>query len=153
MRKPEIIRRAPIAPVRQSLTSSERPKARKPLEAFATAPDPIKNQSESIPPDESVQIELTDIQRGFRERMANEEKRFRLATDGSYYTVIAFESGEQCDAFLAYFGIGRGPGSLFVDGRPMADKLGIELPQADLRPTQNRISSKLAALALKPGER
>ena len=149
MRKPEIIRRAPDMGARAAPAALARPKARKALAAFDPAPDPIRDRPEGMAPDESVQAELTDIQRGFRERMAAEEKRFRMATDGSYYTTICFESGEQCDAFLAYFGIGRGAGSLFVDGRPMADKLGIELPPADLRPTENRVPKKLAALARK----
>ena len=95
---------------------------------------------------------MTAIQQGFRDRMAAEEVRFKLATDGSYYAVICFESGPQCDAFFEFFRIGRGKGSLFIDGRLMADKLGIELPKADLRPTKNRISAKLAALVRKPGE-
>lgn len=152
-RAPEVVRRIPDMPARARPEARERQVARKALPAFDPAPDPIQDQPEGIPPDESVQIELTEIQRGFRERMAAEAERYKTATDGSYYAVVCFETGAQCDAFFNYFGIGRGEGSLFVDGRPMADKLGIQLPAADLRPTVNRINPKLAAMARKIGEK
>jgi hypothetical protein len=153
MKKPEPIRRVPELPSRQAPQARARVVARKPLAAFDSAPDPIRDMPAGTPPDVSTKAELTDIQRGFRERMAAEEKRFRMATDGSYYATVCFESGEQCDAFFAYFGIDNGKGSLFVDGRIMADKLGIPMPPADLRATENRINPKLAALARKIGEK
>lgn len=146
VRKPDlsVARTPPVARVPQPLAAREAPLARRvPLKAFDPAPDPLSEQPKETPPDESTQIELTELQIGFRERMAAEQARFLAVTDASYYFTVCFESGAQATKFLKYFGVGD---DLFVDGRILADKLGIDLPKAELKATTNRISPKLAAL-------
>ena len=138
-----LIRLPDVAPVRAP--------TRKPLECLDPVDDPLNEQEGSLDPQESVKVELTDLQRGFRERMAAEQARYKATTDLSYYFTVCFESGPQADAFLAYFGIGRGEGSLFIDGRPLADKLGIDLPASNLVPPKNHSNKTLAALSRRPG--
>ena len=141
--------RAPGASARSPGAASRSPSAagarRPPLPCFDPAPQPFTVAPADAPIEAKVAQELTEMQQGFRDRKAAEDARYKTATDLDYYTVIAFESGTQCDAFLAYFGIGRADGSLFVDGRKLADKLGIELPKADLRPLK-KIDPRLARL-------
>ena len=71
--------------------------------------------------------ELTEVQRGFRERLAAEEHRKADITDTAYYACICFQSSEQLDAFLAALQIEDD--SRFLDGVQLSKRLGITIPK------------------------
>lgn len=73
----------------------------------------------------------------------------KTATDGANYVVLAFDSRDQVDAFLAGTGMNQG-GDLFIDGRAMADRLNIKIPEASRKfNISAKVDPKLAALAMK----
>jgi hypothetical protein len=80
----------------------------------------------------TVEVELDQVSTGFRDRMKEEAARRKSATDGAYYFVACFESGEQASAFLKAVGMDAG-GDLFIDGRALADRTGVRLPKSNLR--------------------
>ena len=70
-------------------------------------------------------------------------------TDAGYYTVLVFDTGRQCDAFLK--GLENKipmEGALFLDGRYLADLLDIEIPEAEYKLCHNPVkNSRLEKLA------
>lgn len=120
---------------------------RAPLPSMAKAPDPLKGVKLPDDIEESPAVELNAVQKGFRERAAQEAARFEDATDTGYYSCLVFENRAQLDAFLAGIGM-LNKGDLYIDGREVAAKMGIVLPVAERRAgSQPKIDSKLASLA------
>ncbi|HET9819637.1 MAG TPA: hypothetical protein VFP92_10790 [Rhodanobacteraceae bacterium] len=71
------------------------------------------------------------IATGFLKRAKDEGARFRAATDSEYWAAICFQTREQKEAFLAALGI-LAHGDKYLDGRAVAEALGIVLPVADV---------------------
>jgi hypothetical protein len=74
--------------------------------------------------------DLNELQRGFRERAKNEEKRFALVTDSEYWACLCFQTRAQKDAFLQALGI-LDIGDKYIDGKEVAKRLGIALPEEE----------------------
>ncbi|WP_053719456.1 hypothetical protein [Saccharothrix sp. NRRL B-16348] len=74
--------------------------------------------------------ELDALARGFRERTAREDERFRLATDSEFWFVLCFKSREEKDAFLRAARLFH-LGDKYLDGRAAASALGVDLPEPD----------------------
>lgn len=150
-RKPTPMNRAPPAAGARSPSSSvRRPRS----SAFEPAPDPI--DEDKFPGDLQGDADhtLDSVQSGFRERMAAEAARFKRATDASYYFVVVCETGAQADVLLDALGGERKAGDLFVDGRAVADHLGVDLPKADLVPRKApKIDPRLSRLVRRPGSK
>lgn len=107
---------------------------RKPLKTLEPVPDPIAgvvDYTDDIECDASA--ELNAVQSGFRDRMKQEQERFAGATGSNFYFCVVFDDGDQVDAFLKATGIGPTEGDLFVDGRKLADRLGIAVPESKIR--------------------
>ena len=122
-------------------------KRRIPLPQFDAAPDPIDDERYTGQADQDAEIELDQVAQGFRERLANEAERFKTTTDGAYYFVVAFENGQQAEAFLKQAGISS-RGDLFVDGRILADNLNIILPEnTGSLVLKNKVDPHLAKMA------
>lgn len=121
---------------------------RKALPSMQPGTDPLADLELTGDVDRDSEIELDAIQAGFRDRAKQEAERFKNATDSTYYFCVVFESGDQASAFLAGVGHPRSAGDLFIDGRELADRLGIALPAADIRyNTSSKIDAKLKRLA------
>ena len=121
---------------------------RKPLPSLQPGADPLEDLAPSGDAGADSAAELDAIQAGFRDRARQEAERFKNATDSAYYFCVVFESGDQASAFLAGVGHPRQAGDLFIDGRELADRLGIDLPKADIRyNTSSKIDAKLKRLA------
>ena len=75
--------------------------------------------------------DLDAVQAGFRNRAKQESKRFELATDTEYWACLCFQSREQKDRFLAALDILEF-GDKYLDGRLVAERLGVKLPGADV---------------------
>lgn len=143
-----------VGPKPGALKTPSMPKAptvkRQPLPCFDKAPDPIDESQYPGTVEGDAKAEADQIQAGFRERMAAEADRFQTATEGDYYSVVMFASGEQCRAFCAALGQ---DGGQFIDGRVLADRLGVELPPAKIISNPSpRIDPKLSKLVRKPGK-
>jgi hypothetical protein len=138
-----------MAPRAPQVRGGPRPGALK-IPSIPKAPDPIDESAYPGTVEGDAKAEADQIQAGFRERMAAEADRFQTATEGDYYSVVMFASGEQCRAFCAALGQ---DGGLFIDGRVLADRLGIELPPAKIMSNPSpRIDPKLAKLVRKPAK-
>lgn len=82
------------------------------------------------PPDYS---DLTDLQRGFKERAAREEQRFRDATDSEYWFCVVFASRDHKERFLRQTGLWE-HGDKYLDGDVFADALGVDYDAEAHRP-------------------
>ena len=74
--------------------------------------------------------ELDALARGFRERTAREDERFRLATDSEFWFVLCFRSREEKDTFLRAARLVH-IGDKYLNGRAAASALGVDLPEPD----------------------
>lgn len=82
-------------------------------------------------PEVDSRADLDAVQKGFRERMKNESNRFELATDSEYWFAACFQTREQKEAFLKAIDL-IAHGDKYIDGRLLAEKLGIEVPDANV---------------------
>ena len=82
-------------------------------------------------PEVDSRADLDAVQKGFRDRIKNENNRFELSTDSEYWFAACFQTREQKEAFLKALDL-LVYGDKYIDGRLLAEKLGIELPAADV---------------------
>lgn len=119
---------------------------RPPLPSMAKAADPMKGVKFPDDVEESPEVELSALQQGFRDRASQEAARFADATDTGYYSCIVFENRAQNDAFLTAIGM-LGDSDLFLDGRAVAKKLGIDIPAGSGRAgSSGKVDPKFAKL-------
>lgn len=153
-RKPVMEPRKPsAAPVRQVLPPIKR---RPELSVLQIPPDPIDQskypgdiEGDAVEELSQVQAACTARESGFRERMKADASRKAAATDGGYFFTVVFESTEQASALLSALGLR--PDGLFIDGRALADRLRIPLPEARVPYNPGGTASpKIAALVRKP---
>lgn len=100
----------------------------KPLRTIFPADDPLADTPFTDNLEEDTKAQLTDIEKGYRQRMKIENERFLAATETAFYFCAVFDSNAQCDTFLQATGLDKGQSDLFVDGRVLAKIMGIELP-------------------------
>lgn len=82
--------------------------------------------------EEDSEKDLGALEFGFRKRMADEGRRFALATDSEYWSAICFNTREQKEAFFAALGVlDLGNGARYFDGNAIAQRMGINLPAGD----------------------
>jgi hypothetical protein len=113
------------------------------------AADPLKDSESTGNLEADTEKELSAIEKGFRERSAQEKERFEAATETSFYCCLVFDSGDQCGAFLKATGLDKGASDLFVDGRVLARMMGIPLPDPVIKfDREFKIDKKLKAMAL-----
>lgn len=125
---------------------------RKPLLPLQPATDPIVGVVDYTGDVESdAKQELDAIQSGFRDRLKGEADRFKVATGSNYCFCVVFDDGDQADAFLNAVGVGKSESDLFVDGRKLADRLGIAIPESKLVLGRKfKVDGKLAKYATIP---
>ncbi len=116
------------------------------LPSLVRAKDPLKGVPDTGDVEADSKAEISALEQAFRDRAKEEAARFQGATDTGYYFCIVLEDRAQCDALLAGLGV-LGRSDLFVDGRDIAAKLGIELPAATRKPSLGKIDRVFAAMA------
>ena len=122
-------------------------KMQKPLTSIEVGADPLAHLPYDGTHEENAVAELDEMQIAFRARAKQEAERFKNTTDSTYYFCMVFESGEQASAFLAGIGY-TGKGDLFIDGREVAQSMGIDLPKAEIRYNiSEKTDKKLTRLA------
>lgn len=77
-----------------------------------------------------------DIEKSFRERMKQENSRFRDMCDTEYWFCVCFTSREQRNEFLEKIGID--PELKYIDGREMAKAYRKSIKTPDLEFAQTR---------------
>lgn len=79
-----------------------------------------------------AELELSETLRGFKERAKAEAERFKNATDTEYWACFCFQTREQKDVFLKALDLIQF-GDKYLDGVRVAEQLGVELPEANIK--------------------
>jgi hypothetical protein len=93
-------------------------------------PDPLAGVDYTGDLEADARAELDELHRGFRERAAREDERFKLATDSEFWFCVCFKSREDKDAFLAAAGL-LVIGDKYLDGYATARTLGVAMPTSE----------------------
>lgn len=104
----------------------KKPEPEEPVEETVTLEDIEKDTIE----------ELGEVEKGFRERMKQENKRFRDMCDTEYWCCVCFTSREQKEEFLKK--IGMDTDLKYIDGHEMAKAFRKSLKTPDLEFAQIR---------------
>lgn len=118
-----------------------------PLPDERPAADPLATVPVTGDPERDAAAELGAVEESFRQRLAEEKRRFRHATDVEYHFTAVFTDRRQRDAFLK--AAGQEP-ARFIDGRQLAHQLGIALPAPIIgAPKEPSPDQRLADLVMK----
>ncbi|PJG82686.1 hypothetical protein [Caviibacterium pharyngocola] len=93
--------------------------------SYFEAPEPTGD------PEIDCEADLNALQKGFRDAIKREDKRFELATDSEYWFCVCFQTREQKEFLLKALELFE-EGDKYLDGQVVAEKLGIKLPKADV---------------------
>lgn len=74
--------------------------------------------------------ELGEVERGFRDRMKAENKRFRDMCDTEYWFCVCFTSRAQREEFMKK--IGLDPSDKYIDGKDMAQAYRKAMKEPDM---------------------
>jgi hypothetical protein len=99
-----------------------------------------KKQQAKIDAVAATEAALTDVQRGFHAKKAEERQRYETAIDSEFWIAVCFETRGHKEEFLRKLDL-AGIGDKYLDGRAVAKKLGIQLdtPSAKLgRPARSQ---------------
>jgi hypothetical protein len=113
-------RKRPGAGRSSSGLSGRRPK-------YTAKPDPLAGVAYSGNLAQDAASEFTALEQGYRDRAKAESDRFKRATDSEFWVAVCFTTREEKDAFLAAANLDT-LGDKYLDGRAVADTLGIDLP-------------------------
>jgi hypothetical protein len=90
-------------------------------------PDPLAAVEYTGNLEEDSRRELTALEQGYRERAANEQKRFIAATDSEHWFAVSFPSRADKERFLRAIGLtGRAAPDKYMTGDQLAAALGID---------------------------
>jgi hypothetical protein len=81
------------------------------------------------------------------QHVRHQHRDIKAWTDVKFYTVVVFDAGNQCTAFIDALKVKchlSAHQDLFLDGRDIADALGIELPLPDYQLKSHRTDVKKA---------
>lgn len=89
-------------------------------------PDPLADVEYTNNLEEDSAREFTALEQGYRERAANEQKRYIAATDSEYWFAVSFQDREEKERFLRAIGLGgKNDPDKYMTGQQLADTLGI----------------------------
>lgn len=92
--------------------------------------DPLKDTKYTGYLDEDMAEELSELQKGFKERAKKERDRFANATDPGYWFSVYFSTRQEKEAFLKAMHLVKSMyGDMYIDGRKWAKQAGIDLGQ------------------------
>lgn len=90
--------------------------------------DPAVGTMEEL--EESTIAELSEVEKGFRERMKQENNRFRDMCDTEYWFCVCFTSRAQREEFMKKVGLPTD--EKYIDGREMAKAFRKSIKTPDL---------------------
>ena len=82
-------------------------------------------------PEVDSRADLDAVQKGFRDRIKNENNRFKLSTDSEYWFVACFQTREQKEAFLKALDL-LVHGDKYIDDRQTGSPVRDRVPSAGL---------------------
>lgn len=88
------------------------------LTALNKRPDPLADVEYTDDLEANAAEELTEMQRAYRERAAQEGDRFKLATDSEFWFAVCFRTREEKESFLERHGLSH-LGDKYIDGDAM----------------------------------
>lgn len=94
---------------------------------YTAEPDPLAPVQYSGDLAQDAASEFTALEQGYRDRAKAESDRFKRATDSEFWVAVCFTTREEKEAFLAAANLDT-IGDKYLDGRAVADTLGITLP-------------------------
>jgi hypothetical protein len=110
-------------------------------------PDPLAGMTA---PSDDVEAQGKEVVARLTDAYRAEEKRQREnvkeANATGYYRVLVFETEGQAAAFAQ--ALGEHPKDIYLDGRKVADRFDIPLPQTEWKPKRAKIDQALVKLAL-----
>ena len=117
------------------------------LDGTREVADPIGDiDYENLSNEEATNQEISATLAAFKARAQAEQDRFALVTDSEYWVAACFQTREQKEAFLAGVKLLQ-HGDKYLDGRLLAQRMGIELPPASVPyNTSAKVDAKFAAL-------
>lgn len=131
----------------------------KPAKVRNPLPEPeVDDPLEGVEIDEEdkgqqVQVITSAALEALKKRRADEQASMDLTTDGAFYFCAIFDTRDQKMAFLRALGLSE-QGDIYVDGRKLADKMGIEIPEVKAKmPKLFRVDKRYAEMAMKKGGR
>lgn len=89
------------------------------------------------PAEETSKEELTELQKGFKDRAKKEDERFVEATDSEYWIAVCFQTRDMKEEFLTKTGL-LDYGDKYLDGMQVAAKLGVTL-ESPVPPVRNHV--------------
>lgn len=90
--------------------------------------DPLKDTKYTGYLDEDMAEELSELQKGFKERAKKERKRLEQATDPEFWFSVYFATRQEKEAFLKAMSLAPSMyGDRYIDGRKWAKQAGIDL--------------------------
>lgn len=96
--------------------------------------------------EEVANHEVSATLQAFKDRAKAEQARFELATDSEYWIGVCFQTRAQKEFFLKAVKLLQA-GDKYIDGRLLAKRMGIELPEANVPYNVSaRPDAKLAAI-------
>lgn len=109
-----------------------------------TSADPLASveYEGKIEPDSKK--ETSAILEAFKARAKQEAKRMRDATDSEYWFAVCFGNREEKEQFLHAINM-IAHGDKYIDGRKLAEAMGINLDKTDFRSSVARKSPKLVS--------
>jgi hypothetical protein len=102
---------------------------------FAKYPKYVDMPENSGNAEKDSEADLTELQKGFRNRAKEEGNRFRLATDTEYWGVLCFQTRAQRDAFFTSLDLDQFGDSRYYDGNAIAKAMGVTLPEESVKYT------------------
>jgi hypothetical protein len=137
------------------MSSAKRPRSRKrpplehlehkgdPLEHWKRPPDPIDKLNGLV---RATGKAIVRERSGAVSNARHEQQAAKVRADAKFYTVLVFDTGNQCQAFIDYIQVKAHLthwGDLFLDGRAIADALGCKLPdpEYELKPQRRGVSA------------
>lgn len=97
-------------------------------------------------PDETQREIVAKLTEGYRAVELQQAAYVKEANSTEYYRVFVFETSAQAEAFAKALGVKVG--DIYLDGRELAAKLGVELPLNEWKPKRPKPDPKFAARAL-----
>jgi hypothetical protein len=88
---------------------------------------------------------LDQLQSDFQKRAKEEERRYADATDSEYWVAFCFQTREQKEEFLQKLGL-LDLGDKYLDGRAVAEKLGVTLVSREPKWSNGKKNSRLTEL-------
>ena len=103
-----------------------------PLEQFNPVDDPLKDLPDTGSVQENAKQELKAIKSAFKRQVDHEKRNISHRFDTEYWFAVCFQDRDQKNAFLAALDLLKS-GDKYIDGRVLAHRLGIALPESEMR--------------------